>query len=107
MPAVKGNKNRRIGFAYEHRFTAKLLKQGARKVHRHYGSLGIMDIDWTDQLGFKNEAQLKYSRIKLPKVSLKEMERIRPYAEKKKAEGIKVWIVCKTSHGAEVWKAVG
>lgn len=95
-----------MGFSYEQRFATKLLKQGAQKVTRHYGSLGISDIEWVDSLGFKNEAQLKFSSIRLPKVSAKEMERIKPYAKKIKKKGIKCWIVCKMSHGAEIWTAM-
>ena len=92
----KCNHNRRMGFAYEYRFAAKLLKQGARKVHRHYGSLGIMDIDWTDAMGFKNEAQLKFSGKVQPKVTGTERARIIQYAKKKKR--VKIWIICKRSN---------
>lgn len=101
---TKVRKNHSMGFSYEHRFVAKLLKQGAQKAIRHYGSRGIMDVEWTDSVGFKNEAQLKFSSKQLPKVSKKERIRIEEYAAKK--EGVKVWIVCKMSRGAEVWEAM-
>lgn len=99
----KVRKNHSMGFNFEHRFVEKLKKKGAKIAFRHYGSRGIMDVEWTDQLGFKNEAQLKFSSKKLPKVSGKELVRIKEYAAKR--VGVKVWIVCKMKHGAEVWKA--
>ena len=101
---TKVRKNHTMGFNFEHRFVAKLKKQHAKSVLRHYGSRGIMDIEWTDQLGFKNEAQLKFSSKRLPKVGGKELVRIKEYAANK--VGVKVWIVCKKSHGAEVWIAM-
>ena len=107
MGAAKGNKYRQQGFGFERRFVARMKKCGAKRAIRHYGSFGIMDVEWTDALGFKNEAQCKYSRIKLPTVSKAERERIKPYAEKKKKKGIKCWIICKKSRGAEVWESVG
>lgn len=97
-------KNHAKGFGFEHRFVKRLLKNGAKKAFRHYGSRGIMDVEWVDQLGFKNEAQLKFSSVKVPKVSKKEIERIKPYAEKKKLEGIRIWIIRKMAHGDEVWE---
>lgn len=103
---TKIKKNHAKGFGYEHRFIARRLEQGAQWAIRHYGSRGVMDVEWIDQLGFKNEAQLKFSSVKLPTVKKKEMERIKPYAEKRKKLGIKCWIVCKKSNGAEVWEAV-
>lgn len=106
MVAAKGNKYRQQGFGFERRFIKKMKKEGAKRAIRHYGSYGVMDVEWTDALGFKNEAQLKYSTKKLPKVSLKERARIKPYAEKKKKQGIKCWIICKHARGAEVWEAV-
>lgn len=106
MPAAKGNKYRQQGFGFERRLVVRLKKEGAKHAIRHYGSYGVMDVEWTDQLGFKNEAQCKYSRIKLPTVSKIERERIKLYAEKKKKQGIKCWIICKHARGAEVWEAV-
>lgn len=106
MPAAKGNKYRQQGFGFERRFVTRMKKEGAKRAIRHYGSYGVMDIEWTDALGFKNEAQCKYSRIKLPTVSKAEMDRIKPYAEKKKNQGVKCWIICKVAHGAEVWEAM-
>lgn len=103
----KVRKNHAKGFGFEHRFVKRMLKQGARRAVRHYGSRGTMDVEWTDQLGFRHEAQLKFSSKKLPKVSKKEMDKIRPYAERKKEQGIKVWVICKVSRGAEVWEAIG
>lgn len=102
----KIKKNHSKGFSFEHRFVEKRLKEGAKRAIRHYGSRGIMDVEWTDALGFKNEAQLKFSSVKLPTVSKKEMERIKPYAMEKKKEGIKVWVVRKMSRGGEVWEAM-
>lgn len=99
-------KNKANGMGFEHSFIKKRKEQGATRAIRHYGSRGVTDVEWTDAMGFKNEAQLKYSTIKLPQVSMKERERIKPYAEAKKKEGIKVWIVRKVAHGAEVWEAM-
>ncbi len=93
-----------MGFSYELRFVNKRKKEGAKKAFRHYGSKGIMDVEWTDQFGFRNEAQLKFSSIKLPKVSAKERARIIPYALLKKKKHIKIWIICKVSRGAETWE---
>lgn len=104
--AKKGNKNRRTGFGFEYRFLEKRKKEGARRAYRHYGSLGVTDVEWTDSLGFKNEAQLKFSTVKLPKVSEADKRKIAIYAEAKKEKGVKVWIVCKMSRGAEVWEAM-
>ena len=101
---TKVRKNHSMGFSYEHRFVAKRLKEGAKTAVRHYGSRGIMDVEWTDQLGFKNEAQLKFSSKKQPKVGGKERERIKQYAVKK--VGVKVWIICKKSHGDEIWEQI-
>lgn len=99
-----GNRNRKIGFSYEHRFVGKLFSKGAKYVLRHYGSLGKTDIEWVDQFGFKNEAQLKFSTKRLPKVTGEELDKIKEYAATK--EGIKIWIVCKQSHKPEVWQAI-
>lgn len=104
-PRSQATKNRHNGMQWEHRFVKKRLSEGAKRAIRHYGSRGVTDVEWTDQLGFKNEAQLKYSIVRLPTVSKKEMERIRPYAEAKKLEGIKVWIVRKQARGPEIWEA--
>ena len=101
--AVKGNRNRRSGFAYEHRFVTKLKKQGMKRVKRHYGSLGAADIEWTDKSKQRHHAQLKYSRIKLPKVSQKTMDALKRYAQYQNNRGIKVWLICKMSHGEEKW----
>jgi len=102
----QATKNKHNGMGFEHRFVAKRKKEGAKIAIRHYGSRGVTDVEWTDQLGFKNEAQIKYSTIKLPVVSKKEMEKIKPYAAAKKLEGIKVWVVRKQARGAEVWEAM-
>lgn len=99
-----GNHNRRKGFGYEHRFVSKRKAEGAKRVKRHYGSLGATDVEWIDALGFKNEAQLKFSTVKLPKVSEKDRRRLRAYANRKKKT--KIWIVCKVSRGAEIWEAL-
>jgi len=102
----KVSKNKVSGFGYEHRFVARMLKQGAKSAIRHYGSRGITDVEWTDQMGFKNEAQLKFSTIALPKISTKEMNRIRIYAANKVEEGVKIWVILKVSRGKEVWVAM-
>jgi len=94
-----------MGFSYEHRFVERMLKQGAKRAIRHYGSRGIMDVEWTDQFGFKNEAQLKFSSKVQPKVSNKELVRIKEYAEKVKGKR-KVWIICKMTRKEEVWVAM-
>jgi len=100
----QNTKNKNNGMGYEHRFVAKRLKEGAKRAIRHYGSRGTMDVEWTDQLGFENEAQLKYSTVTMPKVSKKERAKIVPYAAEKKLAGIKCWIVCKQARGAEIWE---
>jgi len=99
-------KNHGRGFAYEHRFVEKRLKEGALKAIRHYGSRGICDVEWTDKSGQSHEAQLKFSTVKLPKVSVKERDRIEGYAMEKIKDGIKVWIVCKISRGPERWECI-
>ncbi|MCH7561499.1 MAG: hypothetical protein IIC67_09100 [Thaumarchaeota archaeon] len=101
--ALKGNRNRRSGFAYEHRFCIKLKKQGMKRVKRHYGSLGAADVEWTGKDGVRNHAQLKYSRIRLPKVDKKTMSALKKYAEYQGKRGVKVWLICKMSHGEEKW----
>jgi len=104
--ALKGNRNRRSGFAYEHRFCAKLKKQGMKRVKRHYGSLGAADVEWTDKSGQRHHAQLKFSKIKLPKVNQKTINALRKYAEYHKRRGVKVWLICKMSHGEEKWTEI-
>lgn len=102
--AKKGNHNRLIGFSYEHRFVAKLKKQGMKRVKRHYGSMGATDVDWTDKSGQKHEAQLKFSTKKLPKVSDKTILALYRYAKMKKTK--KIWLVCKVSRGEERWTEI-
>lgn len=102
--AKLGNRNRQHGFQYEHRFAAKLKKDGMKRVKRHYGSLGATDVDWTDEKGQKHEAQLKYSQIKLPKLGPKKMEALKRYAAMKKTK--KIWLVCKMSRGEEKWTEI-
>ncbi len=99
----KGNHNRRSGFAYEHRFVTKLKKQGMKRVKRHYGSLGAADVEWTGKDGVRNHAQLKYSRVKLPQVNKKTMDALKKYAIYQNKCGVKVWLICKMSHGEEKW----
>lgn len=106
MTRPQAVKNKHNGMGFEHRFVAKRLKEGAKRAIRHYGSRGVTDVEWTDQLGFMNEAQLKYSTVKMPTISKKERARIIPFAAAKKLEGIKVWIVLKQAHGAEKWEAM-
>jgi len=100
----EGNHRRRMGFAYEGRFVTQRLKEGAKRAIRHYGSLGIMDVEWTDAMGFKNEAQLKFSSKVQPKVTGAERARIVKYAKKKKR--VKIWIICKRSNKPELWEVM-
>lgn len=104
MLKARVRKNHSMGFSYEHRFVKKRLKEGAKKAIRHYGSRGVTDVEWTDQFGFKNEAQLKFSSKKIPKVSSKELVRIQEYASR--MVEVKVWIVCKMRNGKEVWESI-
>ena len=101
---TKVRKNHAMGFSFEHRFVVRMKKEGATRAVRHYGSRGIMDVEWTDAMGFKNEAQLKFSSKRQPKVTGKERARIIQYAKKKKH--VKVWIICKQSHKPEKWEAM-
>ncbi len=101
--ALKGNRNRRSGFAYEHRFVASLKKKGMKRVKRHYGSLGAADVEWTGKDGVRNHAQLKFSRIRLPVVSTKIMVALKKYAKYQNRRGVKVWLICKMSHREEKW----
>jgi len=100
--AKKGNRNRQHGFAYEARFCARLKKQGMKRVKRHYGSMGAADVEWTDKKQ-RHHAQLKFSTLKLPKVSQKTMDALKKYAEYQERRGVKVWLICKMSHGEEKW----
>ena len=102
--AKKGNHNRLIGFSYEHRFVAALKKKGMKKVKRHYKSMGATDIDWTDKDGIQNEAQLKFSTAKLPKMGDKSMEALMRYAKMRSTK--KIWLVCKVSRGEETWTEI-
>ncbi len=104
--ALKGNRNRQHGFAYEHRFAAKLKKQGMKRVKRHYGSLGISDVEWTDKDKQRHHAQLKFSTIKLPKINTKTMTALKKYAQYQNKRGVKVWLICKMSHGEERWTEI-
>lgn len=74
-----------------------------KRVKRHYGSLGAADVEWTGKDGVRNHAQLKYSRIRLPKVDKKTMDALKKYAEYQNKRGVKVWLICKMSHGEEKW----
>ncbi len=106
MTKPQAVKNKHNGMGWEHRFVKRMLKEGAKRAIRHYGSRGVTDVEWTDQLGFKHEAQLKYSTIKLPGISKKERDRIADFATGKKAEGIKIWIIRKQARGPEIWEGM-
>lgn len=80
-----------------------MQKIGAIRIFRHYGSIGITDVEWTDKYGQKHEAQLKFSSKK-PQISSKEAEILYDYAQKKKSENILVWLVMKTAYKREVLK---
>lgn len=101
--ASKGNRNRQHGFSYEHRFAQRMKKEGAKRVKRHYGSMGACDVEWTDKNGQRHHAQLKFSGIKLPKVGTKVLESLKKYAIYQARRGVKVWLICKKSHGEEKW----
>ena len=101
-----GNRNRQHGFSYEHRFAAKLKKQGMKRIKRHYGSIGAADIEWTDKKGQRHHAQLKFSGIRLPKLGTKPMASLHKYAEYQARRGVKVWLICKKSHGEEKWTEI-
>ena len=93
-----------MGNNFENRFLKKRRKEGATKVLRHYGSLGITDIDWTDKDGQKHEAQLKFSSIRQPNISAKDMVRLKEYSNFR--PNIKIWTVCKQSRRPEVWELI-
>ena len=78
-----------------------MLRQGAKKAIRHYGSIGITDVEWTDKEDQKHEAQLKFSSKK-PRITTSECERLFEYAQKKK--DVLVWLIMKTAYKAEIWK---
>lgn len=66
---------------YENRFVARMLKLGAKFAVRHYGSLGITDVEWTDKNNQKHEAQLKFSK-NIPRISKDEMQGLQEHAKK-------------------------
>ena len=94
-----------MGFAYEHRFVAVLKKKGMKRVKRHYGSMGAADVEWTDKKQ-RHHAQLKFSRIKLPKVTGKTLEALKKYAEYQNKRGVIVWMICKMKYGEEKWTEI-
>ena len=93
--------NKRKGNAYETRFLKKMEKLGAIRTFRHYGSIGVTDVEWTDKRGQKHEAQLKFSSKK-PRISFQERTRLRSYALAKK--DTLVWLVMKTAYKEEIWE---
>lgn len=97
--------NKRKGNNYEYRFIEKRIKEGATWTERHYGSLGITDVEWRDKEGVLHEAQLKFSSKKFPKVYGQELRKIEKYAQMRKGQS-KVWLVCKMSNKPELWKAM-
>ena len=80
-----------------------MLKMGAVKAFRHYGSIGVTDVEWTDSKYQKHEAQLKFSSTK-PRISSEECERLLKYAQEKKKENVIVWLVMKTAYKPAVLK---
>ena len=97
--------NKRSGNSYESRFVKKMLKFGARSAFRHYGSIGVTDVEWTDKEGQQHEAQLKFSKKK-PYITAAESERLYVYAIEKIKQNIIVWLIMKTAYKAEVWKRI-
>lgn len=89
--------NKKKGNAFETRFLQKMKSIGATRIHRHYGSIGITDVEWTDKEGQKHEAQLKFSSKKTPYISQKEAEELYDYA-KSKTDGTIVWLVKKQAY---------
>lgn len=96
--------NKQKGNDYERRFLKERLKKGATRAVRHYGSLGITDVEWTDKNGYQHEAQLKFSSKHMPYIRFKEECKLKQYALEKK--GVKVWLVMKQSRKKEVWRAL-
>lgn len=94
--------NKKKGNNYENRFITRMKKLGAKSAIRHYGSIGITDVEWTDQNGKKHEAQLKFSSRGTPRISKKEMNSLYDYAQKLKGK-VKVWLVKKQSYKKEEW----
>ena len=93
--------NKRKGNNYENRFIKKMLDLGAERAIRHYGSIGVTDVEWTDKHGQKHEAQLKFSSAK-PRITTAEVGRLYEYAKSKK--DTLVWLVMKTAYKPEIWK---
>jgi len=88
-----GSKNYKIGASFESRFLKKLLKD--EKVilgGRFYASKGICDVWWVNNKGVYSQAQLKYSTIKKPYISPKEIQRLRQFAREMP---FPVWLVTK------------
>ena len=91
------NKNKRIGTAFESRFIANIVKNGAVKAGRFYSSKGITDVWWVDEKGHHNEAQLKFSSITAPYISPAEIQKLKIFATEMDGK-ILVWLVKKQSH---------
>jgi len=89
--------NKEKGNSYENGFLTRMQRIGATKIHRNYGSIGTMDVSWTDVLGQKHEAQLKFSSLKLPKVSRTYFDNLIEYAYRMKKKNTKCWLICKCS----------
>lgn len=96
--------NKKKGNGFEYRFLAKMEKQGCTETVRHWGSLGTMDVEWTDTEGVRNEAQLKFSTKKLPKVYGKARKEIVQYAKDNPDK--KIWIITKLTRKPEVWERI-
>ena len=91
------NKNYRSGYGFENRRIKELLeKKIAIRGDRNYASRGICDLWWVDQKGKVHEEQLKYSRIRCPRISTEEFTSLIQYALDVEGK-IKVSLVSKQS----------
>lgn len=100
------NKNYRRGTSFEARFIAKLIRnEDAVKAGRFYASKGITDVWWVDIKGVHNEAQLKFSSIKQPYISPKEMENLKALARRMRGY-MKIWLVKKQARKELVMELV-
>lgn len=96
------NKNYRSGSGFEHRWCKQLLNEGYQKAVRFYASKGICDVYWVDKKGNYGEDQLKYSRVRKPKIDTDEFLRLIQYAMDSK---FKVRLVSKQSRQPiQIWE---
>ncbi len=91
------NRNYKSGYGFEIRYLNQLLEsKKAIKGARYYASKGICDVWWVDQNGVMHDDQLKYSRIRCPKISTEEFLRLIQYSIEVEGK-IKVSLVSKQS----------